>query len=1016
MTQALPPFILAIFPRPRRPVTFASAVPMISFVVVFGAVCFLLDRFDVILFSRPAAFWILLLVPWFWWMNLGGFSGLTGVRNVVSLMVRLILVGIFVILLAEPRSVRKSDAMAVVFVVDLSMSVGTKWSEEAMRYVSRVNEEKPVRDELGLILFGRNAAVELPPATSFPLDENLSVTLQIDREGTNLQKALSLAAAILPDDKQGRIVLITDGVATDGSYASVLDQIKSRGIAVDVLPIEYDNPHEVRIERLELPRRVKVQESYEASVVVSSLQAGKGELVLLENGQLIMAEPQKIKFNAGKNRYTVPIYLREPGYYEYTVRIIPEKDEDGSPRDGFEQNNQAISYLHIKGEGKLLLISDPDGDDRDWRHLSDTLRQAGRVVERRSSYDFPTDPLSLLPYDCIVFVNVPRDAFVASQLAALRDAVMNQGSGFLMVGGDKSYGPGGYHRTEVEKLLPVTMDVKQKKFMPKGALVVILHTCEFAQGNTWAKKITQQAIKVLDDQDEVGVSAYTMPGGDKWLFDLTPASEYPRLATIINRASIGDMPSFGPTMKMGLTSLKNSDASVKHMIIISDGDPQSPGIAMLREFKKSGITIATVAVFPHGTSTQLMKDIARETDGQYYQPTDPKQLPGIFIKEARKMKRSMIQNRNFVPNVSESAVLTSVLKGIDSLRQLRGYVITTLKPQATAVLSVPPGEERQDEGDDPLLAVWRHGLGQTAVFTSDFSPNWARDWLSWEKYEAFVKQLIIEISRKSRTSNLRVQSFAAAGEGVILVEDYAQEVSFLEIEAVVVGPGNDRKTVTLKQTGPGRYEGRFPLSGQGRYQIAAAALGEGRDERAFGGFVVPYSQEFLRFRHNPIVLKEIAEKTGGRRLTAEEGAKEIYGADRRTTKSDSPVTDWFLIALACLVPLDVGIRRVQIDLYLIRSWLGLTRTHTPSDETFAKLLRTKRSVAMTLEQKRREHLAPGQGELLDSPPRSDAQSSQASRSAAGTTTPKSPAEQGEEVSTTQRLLAARRRMQEEDND
>ena len=112
------------------------------------------------------------------------------------------------------------------------------------------------------------------------------------------------------------------------------------------------------------------------------------------------------------------------------------------------------------------------------------MKRAKRQVDVCESYEFSADALSLMPYDCIVFVNVPADAFDAAQLVAVRDAVYNQGSGFLMVGGRNSFGPGGFHRTPVEEALPVTMDIHQKKVMPKGALVIILHTCEFAQGNT----------------------------------------------------------------------------------------------------------------------------------------------------------------------------------------------------------------------------------------------------------------------------------------------------------------------------------------------------------------------------------------------------------------------------------------------------------------------------------------------------------------------------------------------------
>src|SRR5581483_3364421 len=148
-------------------------------------------------------------------------------------------------------------------------------------------------------------------------------------------------------------------------------------------------------------------------------------------------------------------------------------------------------------------------------------------------YEFPRDAMSLMPYDCVTFVNVPADSFDAVQLQAVRDAVYNQGIGFLMVGGRNSFGPGGYHRTPVEDALPVDMDIAQKKVLPKGALAIVLHTCEFPEGNVWAKRIAKEAIRVLGAQDEVGLLIYgtsaNQASGDQWVFPLTPASEYDRL-------------------------------------------------------------------------------------------------------------------------------------------------------------------------------------------------------------------------------------------------------------------------------------------------------------------------------------------------------------------------------------------------------------------------------------------------------------------------------------------------------
>lgn len=54
---------------------------------------------------------------------------------------------------------------------------------------------------------------------------------------------------------------------------------------------------------------------------------------------------------------------------------------------------------------------------------------------------------------------------------------------------------------------------------------------------------------------------------------------------------------------------------------------------------------------------------------------------------------------------------------------------------------------------------------------------------------------------------------------------------------------------------------------------------------------------------------------------AEKDAEQIF--NRRQTKTSSqPVFDWFLIAMCFLVPLDVGVRRIQLDWAMIWNSLG----------------------------------------------------------------------------------------------
>ena len=721
----------ALFPRARRPVTFGAVLPLLLFLVLFGAGCTYVEWRGLLRFSYRPAFAFAAVMPWIWWMNHAGGAGLSRGRAVVALWVRLTMIAAFILLLAEPRAVRRSDVLSVVYALDVSDSMGTKVRDQSLGWIMQTATTKPQKDEAGLVVFGRDAAVELPPRVSFPFE---AINSRVAKDGTDIGQALSLAAAMLPEENQGRIVLITDGNETEGSALAKVDELKARGIAVDVLPVSYAYEKEVWLERLDLPRVVKAGETYEATVLLDSLAVGHGTLRLAENGKKIFEK--EVDYTAGKNRFTLPLYLREPGYYEYAATIEVPPGEDG-----WSENNIAIGDLFLRGEGQVLVLTDSKSDARDWEPLVAALKASQRIVQVRMAYEVPREATALLPYDLIILANAPADSFDAPQLQALRDAVYHQGAGFIMLGGPQTFGPGGYHRTPIEEALPVDMDVKQKKVLPKGALAIILHTCEFAEGNTWAKRIAKEAIRVLGAQDEVGLIDYDWAGnksGYSWVFPLTPAAEYEKLVPLINAAEPGDMPDFNSPMQLALTGLQKSDAALKHLIVISDGDPSPPTPALVQQFVASKVSISMIAISPHGgTDISIMQAVSAQTGGRYYFPQDPAELPSIFIKEAKTLKRSMLQNRVFAPQVEFPS---PVLKGIDQMPPLHGYVLTTAKPRASTILCVPPDKQAPDQLD-PLLSTWRFGIGSTAAWTSDLGSSWAKDWLDWGKYRAFVKQL-----------------------------------------------------------------------------------------------------------------------------------------------------------------------------------------------------------------------------------------------------------------------------------
>ena len=958
-----------IFPLPHRPVTWTAVIPLFVFAVLFALICFsILPTFVVTIskkfwdweyfripkpafeivreleFARPWAFALLIVTPWLWWMQAAGHAGLPARRGAWAAFIRLMICGLLILVLAEPRAVRTSDVVSVVYTIDVSDSVNEA-RNQALDLVAGTAAQKPATDQAGLVVFGRTAAVEYPPRETFPFEKYLNS--QVSQDATNLEQSLALSAAMLPEEHLGRIVLVSDGTETVGQLKDIVDDLQSRDVQVDVVPIEYDYKHEVLLERLDLPRFVKLGETYEASVVLSSLAKGKGTLVLLEGENTIAR--QEVEFEPGKSRYSIPIKVDQPGYYEYSARIELNPDADSRP-----ENNAVKNYLYLDGPGRILLVTDPQSNPAEWKAMETALKQGEREVQILSALEFPLDPLSLMPYDAVIFADVAADSLLANQMQAMHDAIRNLGIGFMMVGGPNSFGPGGWQGSVIADALPISMEISNKKILPKGALAIILHTCEFPQGNSWAKRITKKAIQVLNSEDLVGAMAQTM-NGDEWIFELTPASKYNELVPLINNASIGDMGTFGTTMQLGLNALVKSDASSRHMIIISDGDASPPTPELVGKFIESQISVSTVAVFPHNGDVTILEEIAGATGGRFYYPNDPNQLPSIFIKEAKTLRRSQLQTRDFVPMLVN---VDPMLKEITDSPQLHGYVLTTPRddPRATIVLAAPPTESELASGEtetDPILAVWRYGLGVTAAFTSDLTERWGKSWVAWDQYQKLVNQMVTRISRARREQYLRVYTYVNGNEGVVVVEDFHSEETLLDVNVSVTGPNNFEQSQQVRQIAPRRYQTSLPLKGEGRYQVMIGATDGTRKETAYAGFIVSYSPEYLRFRANPIVLRDIAERTGGSELqtdqSPEELAKIIYG-NRKPKRSSRPIFDWFLMGLACLLPMDVAIRRVQIDLAWIRKLFR--REKRESNATIGALLQRTGEVRSSLNSQR----------------------------------------------------------------
>jgi uncharacterized membrane protein len=633
----------------------------------------------------------------------------------------------------------------------------------------------------------------------------------------------------------------------------------------------------------------------------------------------------------------------------------------------------------------------------------------------------PRDAAAFQPYDLVVVPNAPADSFDPVQLQAMHDAIYNFGVGFVMLGGPRTFGPGGYKGTVIEDALPVAMDVPQKKMLPSGALLIALDRSGSMSmevgGRTkieLADRSAVMAMRALNAQDSFGLLAVDTEAHT--IVPMGPQKDRAAAAKKILEVNAGGGGIYVYTalLKAGL-ELSKTDAAIKHLILFADAADAEQQTASGADIGPTGETTSldlaaqmasvkmTVTVVALGREadkdTAFLRELAARGRGRFFITDNAMDLPQIFIKEAVTLKKLMLQERTFVPEVVFPSPL---LKGIDTVPPLHGYVLTSSKPRSNVIFQAPPQAEAAAVGDapDPVLSLWHYGIGTTAAWTSDFSPSWARDWMAWGKYEAFLQQLVTEVARVEAKNDLTLTTLAAGSQGIIQVEDFAPGERLMEMRAKVFGPRNESREITLRQVAAKRYEAQFPLWGRGRYQVAVAGIEPGggkKAEQGTAGFAVSYSPEYLRFRSDPLLLQQIAERTGGRVLTANDAT--LFHPARQVRESSKPVFDWFLIALVCLIPLDVGLRRIQMDWATIRDFFFRRKTAS-SGETMGALLQRKQQVKSTLDAERAERPAP-----VILPQRSVAKPAPPAPAAS---TPE-PIKTDDPQSTTERLLARKRK-------
>lgn len=847
-----------------------------------------------------------------------------------GVVVRSVLLACVVLALAGAQSVTWTDRLSVVFLVDVSDSVGAAGRDRAAAFIRESLAAMRAggavaRDQAAVVLFGADAQIERGLSSFRDL---APFSVRVRSAGTNIENAIRLGLSLFPPDTARRLVLISDGRQTTGDADAAARLARAVNVRLDVVPLPSVAGIDAAIERVDAPQSASVGQVIPLEVTVRSNAAMPAQLTVFAGAEVVAQQP--VSLLIGENTFSLRVNATQAGFSAFRVQLIPEADT-------IPQNNTLSASLIVGGPPRALLVANPPAADGRAAGVDETAALRAALTAAGIDYDesapaaMPAAIQSLAAYQSVILVNVPARDLSLRAMFALQSYVRDIGGGLVVVGGPNSFGVGGYFRTPLEDTLPVDTQVKDPRRFPSVAMAIVMDksgSMSAQEGGILKMRLAAEAAaraaELINDDDEI-----TVIGFDTELVDQIgpfPGRERQRYIPDILRIAPGGGGIYVyESLLEARRVLSQSDKRSRFIILLADGsdaENQSGARELAQQMRAENIILSVVAI-GDGSDVPFLKEIARIGGGRFHLTDQAANLPTIFTEETALAQRSYIVEQTVLP---KPGAASPMLSGIEAAPALLGYVATTPKPAAQVMLWA--------NETDPLLAAWQYGLGRAVAFTSDATGRWGRLWTDWEAFPRFWAQVVRWTILERPDTRAQVRVTQDGDLTTIVVDaplDDAQAGPDLTLQAILIDSNGDTQPVALTQVGPGRYEGRTALTEPGAYFVriqSASSLTvtpaitpttalDAAEHIHTLAWVRPYSAEYIPGPSAEDALLAWAELGGGGVLSRPADA---FRLDAPAAASRADLFPWLLAVAACLLPFDIGARRVAVS---FRRLLGL---------------------------------------------------------------------------------------------
>jgi len=814
-------------------------------------------------------------------------------QRACTLIVRCLILLFLVLALAGLSVGRPSKRQQVIALVDASASIREASMEAARAGIEEMRSSKRKEDRLDVIYFAEQTtplvAVEEDGAWTNALPEDWP-----DR-GTDLTLAMQQALAQLDPSYGGRILVFTDGIVTGKDPASQFVGVSQAGKRADIVPVSSGDQSEVQVIGVNAPAKVHVGEPFPLHVTVQSREKTVANVDVYVNG--VRTHEEKVSLNTGENHLRFRQVPGDERVLRFSVQVQAEADT-------FVDNNTGYALVRTGGKPKVLLI---ESRPQDGKHLRWALQKEDIEMEIRSVRGIPRSVADLQNFDLMLFSDVPATDLTAEQMEMVRAYVRDLGGGFIMLGGDNSFGLGGYYKTVIEEILPVRTDFERERETPSLGMVLVIDKSGSMGGQKMelAKEAAKAAAELLDARDQLGVLAFD--GQSRWVSEIHNAADRDYIIDRISSLQAGGGTDMGPALSAAYSALEMAVAKLKHVIVLTDGHSTPANFYdLVTAMRSSGITVSSVGV-GSGADQELLERIASWGEGRYYFTSDPLSIPQIFAKETMTASKSAIKESPFI---ALPLVAHQVIQGIDFDESpfLLGFVTTKPKPTSELILASETGE--------PLLALWRYGLGKVGAFTSDAKNRWAAEWLEWPGFSRFWAQLVRETMRTTAPGRMQVEVQPDGDEATAYVElprDSIQAGSGDPDEAVVmriIGPDLEPEEHRLEQIAPGRYAASFPTRDFGDYHVQVSrSVGAQALQQAETGYSKGYPEELRLKPPDQAAMQGWSAAAGG---LYDRSPADVFLTDRLEGYRVTRLWPLLLQLALLLIPIDIALRRIEI--------------------------------------------------------------------------------------------------------